>query len=53
MDNPIYIAIQEHIKEMMYNDNSKQEIKEVIFSKFPDLPASAFESCYSEAFCSL
>lgn len=53
MENPIYLAIQEQIREMMYNDNSKVDIKEVIFSKFPNLPESAFELCYSEAFCTL
>lgn len=51
--NPIAIAIKEKMKEMMYDDIEKAEIREVIKEAYPGFPEHLFEECYTEAFTSL
>jgi hypothetical protein len=49
----LYIEVTENIKECLYNDLKKHEIREIIKDKYPDLPKTVFEQCYTEAFTTL
>lgn len=49
----LYFEVTENIRECLYNDLKKHEIREIIKDKYPDLPKAAFEQCYSEAFTTL
>jgi len=49
----LYFEVTENIRECLYNDLKKQEIREIIKDKYPDFSRSAFENCYTEAFTSL
>lgn len=51
--NPIAVAIKDKMKEMLYDDIEKAEIREVIKEAYPDFPDFLFEECFTEAFTSL
>ena len=51
--NPVYTAIQEKIREMLYEDLGKSDIREKIKGAHPNFPEHLFEHCFAEAFCSL
>jgi hypothetical protein len=51
--NPIAVAIQDKIREMLYEDLSKSDIREKIKAAHPNFPANLFEHCFTEAFCTL
>jgi transposase len=51
--NPVHQAVQEKVKELLYEDLSKSEIRELIQSAHPNFPAHLFEEVFTEAFCSL
>ena len=51
--NPIAIAIKDKMKEMLYDDLSKSEIREVIKEAHPGFPEHLFEECFTEAFTTL
>jgi hypothetical protein len=51
--NPIAIAIKEKMKEMLYDDLSKSDIREAIKEAHPGFPDHLFEECFTEAFTTL
>ena len=52
-NNPIAQEIVKKIKHELFEDMSKQDIKEKIKDAFPNFPDHMFEICYSEAFTTL
>jgi len=53
MENPVYLAIQDEIRNLLYEDLRKSDIKEIIDTRFPDLNPEVFEAQFSNAFCTL
>lgn len=51
--NPIDQAVKERIKELLYDDLEKSDIREVIKEAYPHFPDFLFDECFSEAFCAL
>jgi hypothetical protein len=51
--NPIATAIQDKIRELLYEDLSKSDIREKIKAAHPNFPDHLFEWCFTEAFCTL
>ena len=51
--NPIAEAVQEKIKELLYDDLEKSDIKDLIKEAYPHFPDTLFEECFANAFCSL
>jgi hypothetical protein len=51
--NPVAEAITEKIKELMLDDLSKADIREIIKTAHPNFPAQLFEASYSEAFTAI
>lgn len=47
------LEIVSRIKDLLYSDISKADIKELIFEAFPEVDEKAFQDCFSEAFCTL
>jgi hypothetical protein len=52
-NNPIAEAITEKIREMLYEDISKSDIREAIKTSHPNFPSAIFEECFSEAFATV
>ena len=52
-DNIIAQEIVKKIKHELFEDMSKQDIKEKIKDAFPNFPDHMFEVCYSEAYTTL
>lgn len=46
-------VIVSKIKDLLYSDMSKADIKELIFEAFPEVDEKTFQECFSEAFCTL
>ena len=51
--NPAHTVIQDKIREMLYEDLSKSDIREKIKEAHPNFPDHLFERCFTEAFCTL
>jgi hypothetical protein len=51
--NPIYLAIQDKIRDLLYEDLSKSDIRETIKTAHPNFPDHLFEQCFADAFCTL
>jgi len=51
--NPIAIAIKDKMKEMLYDDLTKSDIREAIKEAHPGFPEHLFEECFTEAFTTL
>jgi hypothetical protein len=49
----IYTEVTDLIRECLYRDLRKFEIREVVKDKYPGFPPSEFELCFTEAFTSL
>lgn len=47
------LIIVNKIRDFLYSDMSKADIKELIFEMFPDMDEATFQECFSEAFCTL
>jgi hypothetical protein len=47
------LIIVNKIRDFLYSDISKADIKELIFEMFPDMDEATFQECFSEAFCTL
>jgi hypothetical protein len=52
-NNPIAQEIVKRIKTDLFEDMSKQDIKEKIKEAFPNFTDHMFNACYSEAFTTL
>lgn len=51
--NPIAVEITKKVKELLFEDMPKQDIKEMIKSAHPNFSDTMFEACFSEAFTTL
>jgi hypothetical protein len=49
----LLMEVTDLIRECLYRDLRKFEIREIVKDKYPDFPPSEFESCFTEAFTSL
>ena len=47
------LEIVSKIKDLLYSDINKADIKELIFETFPEVDEKTFQECFSEAFCTL
>jgi len=47
------LIIVNKIRDFLYSDISKADIKELIFEMFPEVDEVTFQECFSEAFCTL
>jgi hypothetical protein len=47
------LAIVNKIKDFLYSDMSKADIKELIFELLPYISDDVFQECFSDAFCTL
>jgi hypothetical protein len=47
------LVIVSKIRDFLYSDMSKADIKELIFEMFPDISEETFQECFSDAFCTL
>lgn len=52
-NNPIAVEITKKVKELLFEDMPKSDIKEMIQAAHPAFTEEMFESCYSEAFTTL
>lgn len=52
-NNPIAVAITEKVRELLFEDMSKADIKEKIKSAHPNFSETMFEACFSETFTTL
>jgi cytochrome c-type biogenesis protein CcmH/NrfF len=51
--NPVAQQITKQIREDLFEDMSKRDIKDRIMEAYPDFPQTMFEICYTEAFTTL
>ena len=51
--NPIFEAVTEQIREHLYNDLEKSDIKTLVKDAYPHFNDEVFETCFTEAFTTL